>query len=94
VTGVLVLPDIGEEFLREAFKNFSVKQWGAKDTYFLTKVEMYMAIELTPEALGFPEEEGLMTMDIKMDLLAYNYNQPVSIELPPEAEEALEVPIY
>ena len=94
VTGELVLPDIGEEFLREAFKNFSVKQWVAKDTYFLTKVEMYMAMELTPEALGFPEEEGLMTMDITMNLLAYNYNQPVSIELPLEAEEALEVPIY
>ncbi len=94
VTGELVLPDIGEEFLREAFKNFSVKQWVAKDTYFLTKVEMYMAIELTPEALGYPEEEGLMTMDITMNLLAYNYNQPVSIELPPEAEEAVEVPIY
>jgi len=94
VTGELVLPDIGEEFLREAFKNFSVKQWVAKDTYFLTKVEMYMAMELTPEALGYPEEEGLMTMDITMNLLAYNYNQPVSIELPQEAEEAVEVNIY
>ena len=94
VTGELVLPDIGEEFLREAFKNFSVKQWVAKDTYFLTKVEMYMAMELTPEALGYPEEEGLMTMDITMNLLAYNYNQPVSIVLPQEAEEVVEVPIY
>ena len=93
-TGEEMLPDVGEEFLQEAFKNFSIKQWVAKDTYFLTKVEMYMAMELTPEALGYPEEEGLMTMDITMDLLAYNYNQPVSIELPPEAEEAVEVPIY
>jgi hypothetical protein len=88
------LPDVGEEFLQEVFKNFSIKQWVAKDTYFLTKAEIYMAMELTPEALGYPEEEGLVTMDITMDLLAYNYNQPVSIELPPEAEEAVEVPMY
>jgi hypothetical protein len=87
------LPEIDEEFLQEAFKNFSIKQWVAKDTYFLSKAEMYMAMELTPEALGYPEEEGLMTMDMTMDLLAYDYNQPVSIELPPGAEEAVEVPM-
>jgi len=27
-----------------------------------------------------------------VSMLAYNYNQPVSIELPPEAEEAIEEP--
>jgi len=41
--------------------------------------------------MGFPEEEGVLRMDIAMSLLAYNYNQPVSIVLPPEAEEAIEV---
>ncbi len=84
--------DVAEEFLQEIFQSFSVKQWVAKDTYFLTKAEIDMAAELTPEALGFPEEEGLMTMDITIVLLAYDYNQPVSIVLPPEAEEAVEVP--
>jgi len=43
--------------------------------------------------MGFPGEEGVMTMDIVIDLLVYDYNQPVSIELPPEAEEAIEVPM-
>lgn len=93
VTGEEMLPDVAEEYLQDIFKNFSVKQWIAKDTYFLTKAEIDMAIELTPEALGYPEEEGIMTMDIAMDLLAYNYNQPVSIVLPPEAEEAVVVPM-
>ena len=59
----------------------------------MSKVEIYMVMELTPEALGYPEEEGLMTMEMTMDLLAYNYNQLVSIELPPGAEEAVEVPM-
>jgi len=87
----LEMPAISEEFVKEMFRSFSVKQWVAKDTYFLTKVEINMAMELTPEAMGFPEEEGVVTMDIAISLLAYNYNQPVSIVLPPEAEEAVEV---
>jgi len=86
------MPDVAEEFLQEIFRSFSVKQWVAKDTYFMTKAEMDMAVELTSEAMGFPEE-GILTMDIAMVLLAYDYNQPVSIELPPEAEEAVEVPM-
>lgn len=86
------MPDVEEEFLQEIFRGFSVKQWVAKDTYFLTKAEIDMSVELTPEAMGFPEEEGSMTMDMAMDLLAYNYNQPLSLVLPPEAEEAVEIP--
>ncbi len=93
VTGEEILPDVDAEIIQEMFQSFSVKQWIAKDTYLLTKVEINMAVELTPEALGFPEEEGLMTMDITIVLLAYDYNQPVSIVLPPEAEEAVEVPM-
>ena len=94
VTGEEILPAIDEEFLQEIFQSFSMKQWIAKDTYLLTKVAIDMAVELTPEALGFPEEEGLMTMDIFIVLLAYDYNQQVSIVLPPEAEEAVEVPAW
>jgi len=85
------LPEIGEGFIEDVFQDFSVKQWIAKDTYFLTKTEVAMLLELTPAAIGFPGEEGIMTMDVTMNMLAYNYNQPVSIELPPEAEEAIDV---
>jgi len=78
-------------FSEEMFRSFSVKQWVEKDTYFLRKATIDVAMEFTPEAMGLSEEEGVMTMDIVMDLLAYDYNQSVSIELPPEAEEAIEV---
>jgi len=78
-------------FTEEMFRSFTVKQWVAKDTYLLAKAEIDMSVELTAEAMGFPEEEGVMTMDIALSLLAYNYNQPVSIELPPEAEGAIEM---
>jgi len=84
------MPYIDEEFLDEVFRSYSVKQWIAKDTHFLVKAEMEMAMELTPEALGASGGEGEMTMDIAISMLVYEYNQPVSIELPPEAEEAVE----
>ena len=78
-------PDVTEEYLQEIFRSFSVKQWVAKDTYFLTKAEIYIAREFPPE------KAGPSTVDIAMVLLSYNHNQSVSIELPPEAEEAIEV---
>ncbi len=85
------IPDIDEEFLDEVFRSYSVKQWIAKDTYFLAKAEIELDMELTPEAMGYPEEEGEMTLEVSIILVAYDYNQPVSIELPPEAEEAIDM---
>jgi outer membrane lipoprotein-sorting protein len=83
-----MLPQVPEELLQEIFNSFSVKQWIAKDTYFLTKVEIDMNIESTPELMDYLGEEGETSLDITISFLAYNYNQPVNIELPPEAEEA------
>ncbi len=79
--------DVTEEYLQEIFHSFSIKQWVAKDTYFLMKAEIDIATEFPPE------EPGPSTIDIAMVLLSYNYNQPVSIVLPPEAEEAIEMPM-
>jgi hypothetical protein len=83
-----VLPAVPEEFLQEVVRSFSVKQWIAKDTYFLMKVEIDMAVESNPELMGYPDEEGEININLTISLLAYNYNQPVSLELPPEAKEA------
>jgi len=80
-------PDVTEEYLQEIFRSFYIKQWVAKDTYFLMKAEVDISTESSPEEPGPP------AMDIAMVLLSYNYNEPVSIELPPEAEEAVEMPM-
>jgi outer membrane lipoprotein-sorting protein len=80
-------PEFSAEVLDAASPTFSVKQWIAQDTYFLMKVDIDMDLELTPEVMGMPEEEGVATIGLVMNLLAYDYNQPVSIELPSEAEE-------
>lgn len=80
-----------ETHLDEILRGFSVKYWIAKDTYFLAKMETDINMHLTPEAMGYPEEEGEVEMNITMDMLAYDYNKSVSIVLPPEAEDAVEM---
>jgi hypothetical protein len=87
------ITDIGIESFPEILKSFSVKYWIAKDTYYIAKADMDMALEITPEAVGYPEEEGIVNMDMKISMLMYDYNQPVDIILPPEAENAAEVPM-
>jgi len=91
IGGEEILPDVAEDFFQEMFRSFSVRQWIAKDTYYLIKAEMNMGIESTSETMGLSEEMGefIMVMDIAMELLVYDYNQPVSIVLPPEAEDAV-----
>ena len=80
-----------ETHLDEILRGFSVKYWIAKDTYFLAKMETDINMHLTPEVMGYPEEEGEVAMNITMDMLAYDYNNSVSIVLPPEAEDAVEM---
>lgn len=88
-----VLPPVPEEYLQDLFSSYSVKQWIAKDTYFLMKAEVDVAMESTPEIMDYVGEEGEIFINITLTFLAYNYNEPVSIELPPEAEEAVESPM-
>ena len=91
--GVPGAPTIPEELIQEVFSDFAIKQWIAKDTYFLMKAEIDTVMELTSEFRDYMGEEGEMSIDSTLSFLAYNYNQPVTIELPPEAEEATELPM-
>jgi hypothetical protein len=87
------MPDTMGELIRNMCDDLSVTYYIAKDTYFLMKSVIDMTFTLTAEDLGFTDEEGSMTMDITAETVAYDYNQPISIELPPEAENATEVPL-
>jgi hypothetical protein len=89
----LEIPDTAGDVIRNMYDNISVTYYIDKDTYFLVRSSFDMSLEMTPEDLGYPEEEGLMIMDIMMDMLMFDYNLPVSIELPPEAEDAIEMPL-
>lgn len=83
-------PAIPEDSMADVFRSVSVKQWVAKDSYLLVRAVTELSLALTPELMGAPEEVGKATMDITMDLLLRDHNRPVSIVLPPEAEEAEE----
>lgn len=80
------------DILNELANNISVKFWIAKDNYYLTRIEYDIALDITPEDLGMPEEEGRVTADMNMIFDVHEINQPISIELPPEAEDAVEIP--
>jgi hypothetical protein len=80
-----------EEYLDEILKDISVKYWVEKDTYFLSKAVISMRMKITPEIMGYAEEEGEVDMTMTMNMLTYDYNQPVTIVLPAEAAEAVEM---
>lgn len=70
----------------KVIKRLSVKEWIAKDTFYPVRVQQGIVMETSSESLVTPGPEGgfELTMDIKLDLAAYDYNQAVSIELPAE----------
>jgi hypothetical protein len=76
----------------DLFKEISVKEWVAKDTYFVMKTEVGALLEIHPEDVGATEDDfEKLTIDTNTALSFYDYNQPVEIILPPEALNAEEV---
>jgi len=76
--------------LKDIISSFSLNVWVAKDTFFISKAQMEMTLLLTSEVLGTSAGGDEMTLNMSLDLQAHDYNQPVSIELPPEALKATE----
>ena len=94
LTGQEMIPEINTDLIEEIFRDFSMKQWIAKDTFLLAKAVIIMSMELTPEAMGVPGEEGSVEMDMTMIMVATGYNQPVSIELPAAAANAQDMHMF
>ena len=69
------------ELTEDYLSNYSLKGWYAKDTFFAMR---------TLQELDFTFElgEDQLVAHYVIDIQIYDYNKPVSIELPPEAEEA------
>jgi len=80
--------------LEEVIADFSVMQWIAKDTYFIRKTTVNLLMVFTPESLGLtpePYSSFVPTADMAITIIMHHINQPVTIELPPEAAEAEEM---
>ena len=66
--------------------NMSMTEWIAKDTYFMMKTEA--TLDMTTTTLDTGEEA---TTAIVFNQRYYDYNVPVTIELPAEAENAIDL---
>ncbi len=69
------------ELTEDSISNYSLKGWYAKGTFFPMKTHQEFDFKFD---VGADELVAHYVIDISM----YDYNEPVSIELPPEAEEA------
>ena len=85
--------DLSELNLAKLFKTTSIKEWIAKDSYLPVKVDMDVVLEMLPEDVGATAKDfEKITMEIKGQVKYYDYDKPVTIELPPAALNAQAMP--
>jgi hypothetical protein len=85
--------DLSKLDLSKLFKTISIKEWIAKDTYLPAKADLDIVLEMLPEDIGATAEDfEKMTINMKGQVKYYDYNKPVTIELPQEALNAQEIP--
>ncbi|MGB7000420.1 MAG: hypothetical protein WBE22_00120 [Halobacteriota archaeon] len=73
------------DILNQSLGNMTITEWIAKDTMFVMKSVAAMDMTMSPDT----EEEAKVVMDYTM--IFYDYNEPVTIVLPPEAEGATDI---
>ncbi len=75
-----------------AIKQFSIKEWLAKDSGLCMKASNHILMEMTPELLDLaPGDFEKMAADMDIEMTFRDYNKPVAIILPPEAMDAQEI---
>ena len=82
------------EIIEEIFQDFSMKLWIAHDTYRVVYADINIRMEVSPEAMGYYDEEGLFSLDMTVKMHYHHYNQSLDIDLPPEAEDAEEASLW
>jgi hypothetical protein len=84
--------DFSQLDLADLFKEMRIKEWIAQDSYQVLKSEVYIQMQIKPADVGASEADfDTMVMDMNIAVRLYDYNQPVSIELPAEALDAQEI---
>jgi hypothetical protein len=84
--------DFSQLNLAKLIKTMSVKEWIARDSYLLMKAQVDIVMEMRPADVGATSSDfNKMTMDMNVGVSLHDYNQPVSVTLPPEALNAQEV---
>ena len=91
-TASLAVMDLSALDLTELYEEISVREWLAKDSYLLQRVEVAVVLEIRPEDIGETGDDfDKLTIEVGMALRYYDYNQPFTVVLPPEALDAEDV---
>jgi len=72
--------------MEDIITNLSFKVWVAKDTSFVTKIEIELSANIPAEVMGTTGTGMDITFNITIE--ASDFNESVSIELPAEAQNA------
>jgi hypothetical protein len=81
-----------DELVADMFKELDYRLWVTKDTKQIRKLKLTMKLEMTAEQLGVSGTDfDTMTIDADLEMEIKDYNKPVSIDLPDEAEDAIEM---
>jgi len=82
------------EQISKMFKNLSYTLWIARDSGLIKNMDVAMRLEMSPDqfASGKATDFQSLAMDVTMTMKMFDYNKNISIVLPPEAKNALEIP--
>jgi hypothetical protein len=81
-----------DELMQDMFKELDYRLWIAKDTKQLRKMKLTMNMEMNAEQAGASGDDfDKMTMNVNLEMEIKDYNKPVSINLPDDAEDAMEM---
>jgi hypothetical protein len=79
--------------MADVFKDLSYVVWIDKDADFIMKMDADMLMEFTPEEFGAESDDfDNMKMNVTMGMRMFDYNKPVTINVPEEAKDAIEMP--
>jgi len=82
--------DTGEEVpdIASLITNLSIKVWVAKDTSYVTKIEIVLAANIPSEVLGGAAGGEGLAVNLTVNMQSSGFNESVPIQLPAEAENA------
>jgi hypothetical protein len=77
----------------DVFKELDYTIWISRDSKLTKKIIANVLIDVDAGQLGTTQSDfDEMTVNIDLEMLMYNYNETVSIVLPDEAQNAIEIP--
>jgi Family of unknown function (DUF6612) len=82
--------DTGEEVpdIASLISSLSIKVWVAKDTSYVTKIEIVLAANIPSEVLGGAAGGQGLAVNLTVNMQSSDFNESVPIQLPAEAENA------